>query len=243
MKIAIIGYGKMGRLIEKIARRRGHEITAIIDRDNQQDFDSPGFRDADVAIEFSQPSVAQETIRKAWERGLPVVSGTTGWLTPLAEEEIRKACGDGATLMHATNFSIGVNVAMAANRLLARLLDPHESYRVRIEETHHIHKLDHPSGTAITLADDIIRESSRMQVWIEPGEEQVTANSVPVYHKREGEVPGTHVVSWESPVDTITLRHKAKSREGFALGAVVAAEWLNRQPAGHLYTMSDMLGF
>ncbi|MBR5918471.1 MAG: 4-hydroxy-tetrahydrodipicolinate reductase, partial [Prevotella sp.] len=164
MKIALIGYGKMGRMIEEIARSRGHEIVRIIDIDNQQDFDSDAFRSADVAIEFTAPTVAYDNYLKAWAQGVKVVSGSTGWMAEHGDD-VRQACADGKTLFWASNFSIGVAIFSAVNRYLAKIMNKFPQYDVRMEETHHIHKLDHPSGTAITLAEDIIKNLDRKTEW------------------------------------------------------------------------------
>jgi len=223
MNIALIGYGKMGRTIEKIARERGHKIVAIIDADNIADIDSDAFRSADVAIEFTTPSTAFDNYLKAFAQGVKVVSGTTGWTSRI--DEIKEKCmNEGATFFWTSNFSIGVNIFFALNAFLARMMDKFTQYHPSMEEIHHIHKLDHPSGTAISLARDVIKATSRIDGWTEEspaGEDQLVID-----HKREGEVPGTHIVKWDSAVDTITIEHQAKSREGFALGAVVAAEWV-----------------
>ena len=167
MKIALIGYGKMGRMIEEIARSRGHEIVSIIDIDNQQDFDSDAFRSADVAIEFTAPTVAYDNYLKAWAQGVKVVSGSTGWMAEHGDD-VRQACADGKTLFWASNFSIGVAIFSAVNRYLAKIMNKFPQYDVRMEETHHIHKLDHPSGTAITLAEEIIKEIDRIDRWPQP---------------------------------------------------------------------------
>jgi dihydrodipicolinate reductase len=223
MKIALIGYGKMGRTIEKIARERGHEIVAVIDVDNQSEFDSDAFASADVAIEFTTPATAFDNYRRAFARGVKVVSGTTGWTDRI--DEIRRMCDEeGATFFWTSNFSIGVNLFFAVNAYLARLMQNFPQYTPSMEEIHHIHKLDHPSGTAISLAKGIIESNSRFNSWTE--ERPAAADAVVIDHKREGEVPGTHIINWDSSVDTITIEHRAKSREGFALGAVVAAEWV-----------------
>lgn len=240
MRIAIIGYGKMGREVEKVARERGHEIVSIIDVDNRGELDSPRFRSADAAIEFSIPSAGRLNVEAAMSAGVPVVSGTTGWLTPEVRNEMEQTCREGATLLHATNFSLGVNVTMAANRLLARLLTPYPQYEASVEEVHHIHKLDHPSGTAITLSEQLIASNPRYHDWEETGSPE--AGVLPVTALREGEVPGIHTVTWRSPDDTITLRHEAGSRHAFATGAVIAAEWLAGAPRHHLYSMADVLG-
>lgn len=241
MKIAIIGHGKMGRAVEETALNRGHEIACVIDVDNTADFDSPAFRSSDVAIEFSVPSAAPGNLRRAWQAGVPVVCGTTAWLTPAAMDEAERAAAAGATLLHSSNFSLGVNVTMAASRLLARLLAPYPEYRASMEETHHVHKLDHPSGTAVTMATQIIENCPRYTSWQEPAPASAQAGVLPITSFREGEVPGTHIIKWDSPADTITLSHRAKSRQGFALGAVIAAEWLAAAPKGRIYTMADVL--
>ncbi|MDE6243887.1 MAG: 4-hydroxy-tetrahydrodipicolinate reductase [Muribaculaceae bacterium] len=240
MKIAIIGHGKMGREVEKVALSRGHEIVCIIDCDNRDDFQSEAFRSADVAIEFSVPAAGMSNVLASFAENVPVVSGTTGWLDEAAAAEIAKCCAEGGTLLHATNFSLGVNVTMAANRLLARLLAPYPEYHASLEEVHHIHKLDHPSGTAITLSEQLVNANDRYCSWAET---DIPAPGVlPVRALREGEVPGIHTVTWTSSDDSITLRHEAKSRHGFTVGAVVAAEWLAKAPRGHRYSMADVLG-
>lgn len=222
MKIALIGYGKMGKTIERIALGRGHEIVSIIDIYNQSDIDSDAFRSADVAIEFTTPSTAVDNYLKAFAQGVPVVSGSTGWTTRMPE--IKAICEKGeATFFWTSNFSLGVNIFFAVNKYLASLMDGFNQYRPEMTEIHHIHKLDHPSGTAITLAEGLIDKVNRINEWTE---ETNSNGKLLINHQRHGEVPGTHIVSWESEVDTITIEHKAKSREGFALGAVIAAEWV-----------------
>jgi 4-hydroxy-tetrahydrodipicolinate reductase len=244
MKIAIIGYGKMGHAVEKIAKDRGHEIVAIIDADNQADFGGPQFASAQVAIEFSAPSAALDNYRRCWAQGVPVVSGTTGWVTPDALQELGKeAAQKGTSLLHASNFSIGVNLFMAVNSYLARIIGDFPQYTASIHEIHHTQKLDHPSGTAITLAQEIIEANKAYKSWAEPEASAPAPDVLPISHERIGANPGFHQISWKSPVDTITLTHQANSREGFALGAVIAAEWLASQPAGHIYSIHDMLKF
>jgi len=240
MKIAIIGYGRMGREIEKVALQRGHEIVSVIDVDNRADMASARFAEADVAIEFSVPAAAAANLAAAAQAGVPVVCGTTGWLDAAGEEFVKRTVAQGATFMISSNFSIGVNVVMAASRLLARLLTPFPAYSASLQETHHTHKLDHPSGTAITIADQLISDCGRYTSWAETTEP--AAGVLPVQALRQGEVPGIHTVTWDSPDDTITLRHEAKSRHGFATGAVAAAEWLATALRGKRYTMTDMLG-
>lgn len=212
----------MGKAIERIALQRGHEIVSVIDVDNQQDFDSDAFRSADVAIEFTTPATAVSNYLKAFAQHVPVVSGSTGWTARM--DEIKALCDRGdATFFWTSNFSLGVNLFFALNKYLSALMDNFPAYTPSMEEIHHVHKLDHPSGTAITLADEIIDNVTRIDRWVE---EAPAKDDLLIEHRREGEVPGTHIVKWDSPVDEITIRHRAKSREGFALGAVVAAEWI-----------------
>ena len=237
MKIALIGYGKMGHAIEQIALQRGHEIVSVIDVNNQEDFTSDAFKSADVAIEFSMPAVAMDNYRRAFAAGVPVVSGTTGWLEHLPE--IKEACKAGQTFFYASNFSLGVNIFFALNKYLAKIMNDFPAYDVRMVETHHVHKLDAPSGTAITLAEGLIDTIERKNKWVEgkePAEDEIGICSV-----REGEVPGIHTVIYESDVDTISITHDAKSRMGFALGAVIAAEFTCGKKG--FLTMQDMLKF
>ena len=228
MKIALIGYGKMGREIEKIALERGHTLVSIIDIDNQADFDSPEFLSADVAIEFTRPETAAGNFRKCFERNISVVAGTTGWLEHL--DEIKQIClTQGKTFFYASNYSIGVNIFFALNKHLAKLMNRFPQYDVYMEEIHHIHKLDAPSGTAITLAEGIKENIDRK------------SHDLQILSKREGEVPGTHEIIYESEVDTISINHSAKSRKGLALGAVLAAEFVQGKTG--LLSMNDMLDF
>lgn len=208
MKIALIGYGKMGHAIEAMATGRGHTVACRIDRDDPW----PGQMDADVAIEFTTPATAVANIRRCWAAGLPVVCGTTGWDAerPAVEAECRAG---GHTLFAASNFSIGMNIMFALNEHLAALMRGKEDYSVSITETHHIHKLDAPSGTALTLRNQIAENGGR------------STDEIPIESIREGEVPGTHTVVYDSAIDTITLTHEAHSREGLALGALLAAEY------------------
>lgn len=239
MKIAIIGHGRMGRLIESIARDRGHKICCIIDADNLSDFESPAFREADVAIEFTTPSTAVDNILRCFAAGVPVVSGTTGWQDSLPE--MKQLCDEGkGTLLYASNFSIGVNIFMAVNRYLASIMENFNQYRPSMVETHHIHKLDHPSGTAVTLADEIVAAAPRIKGWEEPRPDmEIPDDIMPVDHVRQGEVPGIHTIIWDSKADDITITHSAKTREGFALGAVLAAEWLHDKKG--FRTIGEML--
>lgn len=228
----------MGRMIEKVALERGHEISCRIDTDNTAEFDSEAFRSSDVAIEFSVPAAAVENVRRAMDNGVPVVCGTTGWYDalPVMMERCRE---EGGSLIAASNFSIGVNVFKAVNRYLAGIMGRFLQYNASIEETHHIHKLDHPSGTAITLAETLISAHPALDGWREE-ETPSDTGTLPIHAVRRGEVPGIHTVIWDSPVDTITLTHSAKSREGFALGAVLAAEWLPSHPGYH--TIDEVFG-
>lgn len=239
MKLALIGYGKMGRMIEEIALSRGHKIVSIIDVDNVDDFSGEEFRSADVAIEFSAPTAAVDNILHSFAAGVPVVSGTTGWLASMPE--IRKMCEEGkGTLFYSSNYSIGVNIFMSMNRKLAAIMNRFPQYAPSMKEVHHIHKLDHPSGTAVTLAEDLIVGVDRIGSWSEPEEgKEIEAGTLEIAHERRGEVPGIHTVRWESDVDSIEMTHSAKSRRGFALGAVMAAEWLEGRKG--YFTMRDML--
>ena len=237
MKIALIGYGKMGRMIEQIALDRGHEIVSIIDMDNQQDFDSPEFASADVAIEFTNPMAAYDNYLKAWARGVKVVSGSTGWMKEHGDD-VKAACAAGKTLFWASNFSIGVAIFSAVNRYLAKIMNQFPQYDVEMEETHHVHKLDHPSGTAITLAEDIVERIDRKEQW---AEDTTDPKLLRVDHIRRGEVPGIHTIRYDSDADLITITHDAHSRKGFALGAVLAAEYTKDHEG--LLTISDMFKF
>lgn len=213
MKIALIGYGKMGHMIESIALERGHKIVCIIDQNNLCDFESEAFASADVAVEFTTPQTAEQNIRRAWAAGVPVVCGTTGWDVEAIRQEAQEA-----GLMWSSNYSIGVNILFALNRQLAKLMVAYPDYTPHMKEVHHIHKLDAPSGTAKTLQEAI-------------GEERLPIADVESI--REGEVPGIHTVVWDSEVDTIRISHSAKSRKGFALGAVIAAEWMKGKTGWH----------
>lgn len=231
----------MGRMIERIALGRGHEITCRIDAGNQEDFDSEAFRTSDVAIEFTTPSTAERNVRRCFAAGVPVVCGSTGWNAALPAMKAECEAG-GGTLLWSSNFSVGVNIFMAINRRLAAIMNGFPQYRPHIVETHHIHKLDHPSGTAVTLAEEIVEETDRISGWAEPEEGIPTAqDTLEVDHIRSGEVPGIHTIVWDSDVDSISITHSAKSREGFAMGAVLAAEWLAGRQGFH--TISEVFNF
>lgn len=238
MKIALIGYGRMGRMIEEIALSRGHEIVSIIDIDNQDDFDSDAFRSADVAIEFTAPQAAYGNYLKAWQQGVKVVSGSTGWMKEHGEDVRTKCEKEGKTLFWASNFSVGVAIFSAVNRYLAKIMNQFPGYDVELEETHHVHKLDHPSGTAITLAEEIVENIDRKEAW---AEETTDPKLLRVDHIRRGEVPGIHTIRYDSEADCITITHDAHSRKGFALGAVLAAEYTKEHTG--LLTISDMFNF
>lgn len=230
MKIALLGYGRMGQAIEKIALERGHEI--VIRKDIEPV--AIELSSADVAIDFSHPLAAFDNIKSCIDEKVPVVSGTTGWLDRY--DEIRNYCEqhDGS-FIYASNFSIGVNLFFSLNSYLAKMMHKISDYEVDMEEIHHIHKLDAPSGTAISLANGILPYTDKKQWTIEaPSEDQLMINV-----KREGEVPGTHTVRYTSPIDAIEIKHTAFSRAGFALGAVVAAEWLQHKKG--IYQMKDVL--
>ena len=238
MKIALIGYGKMGKMIEQIAISRGHEIVSIIDIDNQEDFYSPEFASADVAIEFTAPQSAYGNYLKAWAKDVKVVSGSTGWMKEHGDD-VRKACSEGGkTLFWASNFSIGVAIFSAVNRYLAKLMNQFPQYDVELEETHHVHKLDHPSGTAITLAEEIVEALDRKEGW---AEETTDPKLLRVDDIRRGEVPGIHTIRYDSEADLITITHDAHNRKGFALGAVLAAEYTAKHQG--LLTTSDLFQF
>lgn len=259
MKIAIIGYGKMGHAIERIALGRGHEIVAVIDADNTADIDGDAFATADVAIEFTTPATAPANIIAATRRGIPVVCGSTGWNA--RREEVEKAVGEaGGALLASSNFSIGVNVFNIISRRLAAIMSHLPQYKPVMTEVHHVHKLDHPSGTALTLAEGIMAEDKRITSWTDAGivwanatpEERkaqldsagkilddASDDTLPILSLRDGEVPGIHTIKWDSPVDIITIEHSAKSRDGFALGAVMAAEWLAGRKG--IFTIDQMM--
>jgi 4-hydroxy-tetrahydrodipicolinate reductase len=240
MNIAIIGYGRMGQGIERVARERGHAVTAVIDVHNPEVFGSEAFRSADVAMEFTTPATAVDNYIRCFEAGIPVVSGTTGWQARM--EEVRQWCEErGATLFHAGNFSLGVNICFALNRYLARLMSSYTDYDVRLREVHHIHKQDAPSGTALTLAEDLLAIHPRKSRWQLAGDIPVSADTLVVESCREGEVTGYHEVVYTSPVDTLSITHNANSREGFVLGALHAAEFVHTTGRRGLLTMADLL--
>ncbi|MFA6401994.1 MAG: 4-hydroxy-tetrahydrodipicolinate reductase [Salinivirgaceae bacterium] len=236
MKFALIGYGKMGKEIEKIAVERGHTIDLIIDKDNLENLNSLNLKGIDVVIEFSNPESAFENYKKCFSSGVPVVSGTTGWLDKLPQ--IITLCEqNNAGFFYASNFSLGVNLFFQLNRNLARLMAPFKEYDVYMNETHHAMKLDTPSGTAITLAEGILAENPAKKSW--KNDELVTAEELSIRSFREGDVPGTHEIIYTSEVDCISIKHETKNRKGLALGAVLAAEFM-KQKSG-FYGMNDLL--
>ena len=236
MKIALICYGKMGKEIEQILIARGHTIPLIIDLNNTNDLDTPHLQKVDVAIEFTTPSTAYGNVVKCLEEGVPVVCGTTAWLDKLPEVEQLCKEKNGA-FFYASNYSIGVNIFFEINRRLAQLMNRFGEYDVTIEETHHTQKKDAPSGTAVTLAEGVLENLDRKQKWVcgtttVPEELEVVAI-------RRSVVPGTHTVTYESDVDALSITHMAKSRRGFALGAVLAAEFLHGKTG--IFSMKDLM--
>lgn len=235
MRIALIGYGKMGKAIEKEALERDHEVVLRVTSANK-DFDPSELRGVDVAIEFSTPEGAPANIRKCFDADVPVVVGSTGWDPEY--EEIRERCEkEGKTLFHAPNFSIGVNIFFAVNRYLADLMNAQEEYGVAVHEVHHKEKKDAPSGTAVRIAKDLLERIERKKEWVKESAEQ--ADELVVSSERKDDVKGTHTVRYDSPIDELSIQHKAHSRKGFALGAVLAAEWVKERRG--IFTMRDML--
>ena len=231
MKIALLGYGRMGQAIEKFALQRAHQIVFTLDKDSAQG----DLSKADVAINFSVPQSAVANIKSALEKQIPVVSGTTGWLDDY--EEVAAFCkAQNTGFLYASNFSIGVNLFFKINTLVAKLMKSHqEDYQPSLEEIHHIHKLDAPSGTALSLADSVLNESL-FKEWELDGNSKTKLN---IHSKREGEVPGTHTLKYTSSIDEISLKHEAFGRDGFALGAIIAAEWLMGKKG--VFGMKDVL--
>jgi 4-hydroxy-tetrahydrodipicolinate reductase len=238
MNIALIGYGRMGHEIEEIAVSRGHVIKLIIDKDNTDDLNERNLKEIDVAIEFSSPDTAFKNISVCLGMKIPVVSGTTGWL-----KDFNKASDlclrNETSFIHASNFSIGVNLLFRLNSELARQMEHYRDYSVSIEEIHHIKKLDAPSGTAIALAEGITKYHTGYIGWCPDSNK--AEKSIPVRSIREGTIPGTHTVTWDSEIDSLSLKHEARNRKGFALGAVISAEFIYRKKG--IFTMKDVLGF
>ncbi len=232
MKIALFGYGKMGKMLEHLGTERGHTFPLKIDLTT--DSNSLDFSDIDVAIDFSTPKSAFENIKFCLEHQIPIISGTTGWLEHY-DRAVTLCLANQGAFIYASNFSLGVNLFFELNKKLARLMSLQKEYKVELEEIHHIHKLDAPSGTAITLAEGIIEQSDHSSWSLD----NTAEGAIPIKAKREGEVPGTHSISYESSVDSIQIIHTAKNRNGFALGALVAAEWIQGKKG--VFTMKDVL--
>ena len=232
MKIALVGYGKMGKIIDEIATQRGHEIVARLSETPTTET----LNGADVAIEFSMPEVAFSNIKTCLENKIPVVCGTTGWLDQKEEVE-QLAINQESAFLYGSNFSLGVNLFFALNQKLAQLMNPFKEYNCQLEEIHHIHKKDAPSGTAISIAEGIIENSSRFNAW---KLDETEGDQLGIFAIREDEVPGTHSVFYKSEVDEIEIKHTAYNRNGFALGAVIAAEWIVGKKGN--FTMKDVLG-
>lgn len=235
MNIALLGYGKMGKEIEKIALSRNHHIVLKVDKDNAHSITKADLQKADVAIEFSTPHTVLSNIQKCFDAELPIVVGTTGWYDDL--EKIKSTCQkENKSLFYASNFSLGVNLFFKVNKYLAELMNKYPEYDVCMEEIHHVHKLDKPSGTAITLAQQIISKIDRKSNW---SIDDNSASTLFIEDKREGEVPGTHIIKYRSAIDDIEIMHKAHNRQGFALGSVIAAEFINDKKG--VYTMEDII--
>ena len=237
MKIAIIGYGKMGKAIEEIAISKGHEIVLKIDLSNTSDFTKENVQKANVAIEFTGPDTAFENISSCFEWGVPVISGSTGWLANF--EKAKKLCEEKkGCLIYASNFSIGVNLFFEINKQVAALMEPYENYDVSMTETHHTEKKDAPSGTAISLAEQILAKIGRKNKWVNEASNE--ASDLIIRSERIDPAPGTHTVTYASPIDSIEITHTAHTRKGFAGGALLAAEFANQKMG--IFTMKDVLG-
>ncbi len=237
MKIALIGYGKMGHAIEEIALQRGHEIVLKVGIENVQDNTIDNIRKADVAIEFTGPEIAFDNVIRCLEAGVPVVSGSTGWLQRF--EEAKTFCNNkNGALLYASNFSVGVNIFFAINKKLAQLMAPHKEYDVLLTEIHHTQKKDAPSGTAITLAEGILQSIEQKKKWV--NEASKSPEELQIISERIDPAPGTHTITYTSDIDDIEIKHTAHNRKGFATGAVLAAEFLHNKKG--IYSMSDVLG-
>jgi 4-hydroxy-tetrahydrodipicolinate reductase len=237
MRIAIIGYGKMGHMIEEIALQRGHEVVLKINIDNTEDFTKENCAKADVAIEFTGPSTAYENVKNCIDFGLPVVSGSTGWNNKLTEMKEYVNQNNGSFL-HTSNFSIGVNIFFEVNKLLARLMSPHSEYNVSLKEIHHTAKLDAPSGTAVSLAEQVLSNLQRKNTWV--NHESQKEHELTIISERIDPAPGTHFVKYSSEIDDIEIIHTAHNRKGFALGAVLAAEYISNKNG--VFSMQEVLG-
>ena len=238
MKIAIIGYGKMGKTIERLAEADGHEVILKVGVENLKDFTTENLQKADVAIEFSRPESAFENVVKCFEAGIPVVCGTTAWLEKLAEAKA-KCVENEVAFLYASNFSIGLNIFFEVNKYLAKMMNTQPQYEPNMNEIHHTQKLDAPSGTGITLAEGILENITRKTHWV--NQKATTSEELTLTSERIDNVPGTHSISYDSPIDSIEITHTAHSREGFASGAILAAQWLIGKKGN--FTMREMLGF
>ncbi len=237
MKIALIGYGKMGKTIEAIALERGHTADLKIDIDSMADFTKENLQQCDVAIEFTGPHSAKGNILTCLNAGIPVVSGSTGWLEDWAE--VANFCKEkNGSFLYASNFSVGVNIFFEVNKKLAQLMNGHDEYTIRMQEIHHTQKKDAPSGTAITLAEQILQEISTKKKWV--NDKTTDPEALPIISKREDPAPGTHSITYSSAVDNIEIIHTAHNRNGFALGAVLAAEYICDKKG--IFSMKDVLG-
>jgi len=248
MNIALLGYGKMGKIIEKIATDRKHNIVLKIDHDNQHELTAENLKNADVVIEFTTPASVLNNIRHCFDAGVPIVVGTTGWYEHL--DQVKQNCVDtGSTLLYGSNFSVGVNIFFHINRKLAKLMNDYAYYDVQVEEIHHTQKLDSPSGTAITIAEGIIDNLDRKKEWInvltaegnDADESSLKNEQVLIESFRIDSVPGTHTVIYDSEVDTLEFKHTAHNRNGFALGAVLAAEWVHNKKG--FFSVQEMFNF
>ena len=248
MNIALLGYGKMGKIIEKIATDRKHNIVLKIDHDNQHELTAENLKKADAIIEFTTPASVLSNIQLCFDAGVPVVVGTTGWYEHLAQ--VKQNCVEsGSTLLYASNFSVGVNIFFHINRKLAKLMNNYPYYDVQVEEIHHTQKLDSPSGTAITIAEGIIENVDRKKEWVnvltaegnDADDSSLRNNQVLIESFRIDSVPGTHTVIYDSEVDTIEFKHTAHNRNGFALGAVLAAEWVHNNKG--FFSVEEMFNF
>jgi 4-hydroxy-tetrahydrodipicolinate reductase len=238
MKIALIGYGKMGKTIERLALANNHRIDLIIDEDTLDEFTEENLRRVDVAIEFTTPETAFDNIAKCINSGVPVVCGTTGWLGRL--DEIVELCKtENGGFFYASNYSLGVNIMFKMNKYLANIMNHFPEFEISIDETHHIHKLDAPSGTAITIANDILQNIKRKKTWVKG--KTTEKGKIGIESHRIGEVPGTHIVKYDSPIETIEISHLSKSREGLAMGVLTAASFLIGKTG--VFNMDDLLDF
>ena len=238
MKVALIGYGRMGKVIEGILLERGHEISVIINHKNDDVYRSDAFAMSDVAIEFTFPESAYDNIKHCIDAGVPVISGTTGWNDKVSEMK-DYAMNHGGAFLTSSNFSVGVNIFFALSKKLATMMNNHPAYHAQVTEIHHTTKLDSPSGTGITLAQDLIDRTDRYTEWVNE-KAPLDSSTLPIISERITDAPGTHIIDYVSDIDDISIKHEAKSRKGFALGAVLAAEWIIGRKG--IFTMNDVLG-